>query len=152
VVGFSTRARELPIRELPEVCWDMGDPFTNLQEGLMVAERVIRRHRSATPQILVITDGQPTAYFEDQQLRVEWPMGMGGISPHAVAETLKQVRRITQQGITINTFMLDDAPELVGFVERMTQINKGRAFYTRPHQLSSFLMVDYISHRRLRRS
>jgi uncharacterized protein with von Willebrand factor type A (vWA) domain len=152
VVGFSTRARELPIRELPEVCWDMGDPFTNLQEGLMVAEQLIRRHRSATPQILVITDGQPTAYFQDKQLRVEWPMGMGGVSPHAVAETLKQVRRITQQGITINTFMLDDSPELVGFVDRMTQINKGRAFYTSPHQLSSFLMVDYISHRRLRRS
>ena len=152
VVGFSTRARELKIRELPEVCWDMGDPFTNLQEGLMVAERLIRRHPCATPQILVITDGQPTAYFEGGQLRVEWPMGMGGVSPHAVAETMKQVRRITQQGITINTFMLDDAPELVGFVERMTQINKGRAFYTSPHQLSSFLMVDYISHRRLRRS
>lgn len=152
VVGFSTRARELKIRELPEVCWDMGDPFTNLQEGLMVAERLIRRHPCATPQILVITDGQPTAYFESGQLRVEWPMGMGGVSPHAVAETMKQVRRITQQGITINTFMLDDAPELVGFVERMTQINKGRAFYTSPHQLSSFLMVDYISHRRLRRS
>jgi len=113
---------------------------------------VIRRHPCATPQILVITDGQPTAYFESGQLRVEWPMGMGGVSPHAVAETMKQVRRITQQGITINTFMLDDAPELVGFVERMTQINKGRAFYTSPHQLSSFLMVDYISHRRLRRS
>ena len=152
VVGFSTRARELPIRELPEACWDMGDPFTNLQEGLMVAERLIRRHRSSTPQILVITDGQPTAYFEQGQLRVEWPMGMGGISPHAVAETLKTVKRITQQGITINTFMLDDAPELVGFVERMTEINKGRAFYTRPHQLSSFLMVDYISHRRVRRA
>lgn len=152
VVGFSTRARELKIRELPEVSWDMGDPFTNLQEGLMVAERLIRRHPCATPQILVITDGQPTAYFSEGQLRVEWPMGMGGVSPHAVIETMKQVRRVTQQGITINTFMLDDAPELVGFVERMTQVNKGRAFYTSPHQLSSFLMVDYISHRRLRRS
>jgi uncharacterized protein with von Willebrand factor type A (vWA) domain len=152
VVGFSTRARELKIRELPEVCWDMGDPFTNLQEGLMVAEGLFRQHRSSTPQIIVITDGQPTAYFENGELRVEWPMGMGGVSPHAVAETLKQVKRITQQGITINTFMLDDAPELVGFVERMTQINRGRAFYTSPHQLGSFLMVDYISHRRTRRS
>jgi uncharacterized protein with von Willebrand factor type A (vWA) domain len=152
VVGFSTRARELKIRELPEVCWDMGDPFTNLQEGLMVAERLIHRHPSSAPQILVITDGQPTAYFEKEQLRVEWPMGMGGISPHAVAETLKTVKRVTAQGITINTFMLDDAPELMGFVERMTQINRGRAFYTSPHQLGSFLMVDYISHRKLRRS
>jgi uncharacterized protein with von Willebrand factor type A (vWA) domain len=79
-------------------------------------------------------------------------MGMGGISPHAVAETLKQVKRITQHGATINTFMLDDAPELVGFVERMTQINRGRAFYTQPNQLGSFLMVDYISQRRVRRS
>jgi uncharacterized protein with von Willebrand factor type A (vWA) domain len=152
VVGFSTRAREIPIRELPEVSWDMGDPFTNLQEGLIVAERLIRRHPSQSPQILVITDGQPTAYFGDGQLRVEWPMGFGGVSPHAVAETLSQVRRATAQGFTINTFMLDDAPELVGFVERMTQINRGRAFYTHPQQLGSFLMVDYISRRRLRRS
>jgi uncharacterized protein with von Willebrand factor type A (vWA) domain len=78
-------------------------------------------------------------------------MGFGGISPHAVAETLKQVRRTTRLGITINTFMLDDAPELVGFVERMTQINRGRAFFTSPTQLGSFLMVDYLSRRRLRR-
>jgi uncharacterized protein with von Willebrand factor type A (vWA) domain len=151
VVGFSTRAREIPVRELPEASWDMGDPFTNLQEGLMVAERLIRRHPSPSPQILVITDGQPTAYFRGRELRVEWPSGFGGVSPHAVAETLSQVRRVTSQGITINTFMLDDAPELVGFVERMTQINHGRAFYTSPGQLGSFLMVDYISRRRVRR-
>jgi uncharacterized protein with von Willebrand factor type A (vWA) domain len=151
VVGFSTRAREIPIDELPEVCWDMGDPFTNLQQGLMVAEDLIRRKPCNSPQILVITDGQPTAYFSDGELRVEWPNGLGGVSPHAVAATLNQVRRITKRGITINTFMLDDAPELVGFVERMTQINHGRAFYTRPNQLGSFMMVDYVSQRRRRR-
>ncbi len=114
----------------------------------MVAERLITRHPSASPQILVITDGQPTAYFTEGELRVEWPMGFGGVSPHAVAETLKTVRRVTRQGITINTFMLDDAPELVGFVERMTQINRGRAFFTQPGQLGSFMMVDYLSRRR----
>ncbi|MDX1649479.1 MAG: VWA domain-containing protein, partial [Myxococcota bacterium] len=150
VVGFSTRARELPVKELPLARWDMGDPFTNLQEGLMLAERLIGEHPSPSPQILVITDGQPTAYFEGRQLRVEWPMGFGGVSPHAVAETLKTVRRVTRRGITINTFMLDDAPELVGFVERMTQINKGRAFFTSPTQLGSFLTVDYLSRRRTR--
>jgi uncharacterized protein with von Willebrand factor type A (vWA) domain len=153
VVGFSTRARELPIRELPEVSWDMGDPFTNLQEGLMVAERLIGEHPSPSPQIIVITDGQPTAYFESAtgDLNVEWPMGMGGVSPNAVAETLSTVRRVTRKGCTINTFMLDDAPELVGFVERMTQINRGRAFFSSPGQLGSFLMVDYIARRKLRR-
>lgn len=150
VVGFSTRARELPVKELPLARWDMGDPFTNLQEGLMLAERLIGEHPSPSPQILVITDGQPTAYFEGRELRVEWPMGFGGVSPHAVAETLKTVRRVTRRGITINTFMLDDAPELVGFVERMTEINRGRAFFTSPTQLGSFLTVDYLSRRRTR--
>ena len=144
VVGFSTRARELKPTELPEVSWDMGDPFTNLQEGLMIAEKLIAKHPSGSPQILVVTDGQPTAYYQNGELQVEWPMGFGGVSPHAVAETMKQVRRVTRQGVTINTFMLDDAPELVGFVERMTQTNRGRAFFTSPEALGSFLMVDYL--------
>ena len=111
-------------------------------------EELIRRHPSPTPQVLVVTDGQPTAYFQERELRVEWPMGFGGVSPHAVAETLKTVRRVTRRGITINTFMLDDSPELVGFVERMTEINKGRAFFTSPGRLGVFLMVDYLSRRR----
>ena len=148
VVGFSTRAKELKVKDLPLATWDMGDPFTNLQEGLMVAERLIQRHPSQAPQILVITDGQPTAYFTGRELHVEWPMGFGGVSPHAVAETLKTVRRVTRKGITINTFMLDDAPELVGFVERMTEINRGRAFFTSPRQLGSFLMVDFVDRRK----
>ena len=152
VVGFSTRARELKINDLPEASWDLGDPFTNLQEGLLVAERLIARHPSASPQILVITDGQPTAYFKDGELRVEWPMGFGGVSPHAVAETMRQVRRVTRRGITINTFMLDDAPELVGFVEHMTQVNCGRAMFSTPTELGSFLMIDYLDGRRKRKS
>lgn len=151
VVGFSTRARELNVQELPEVSWDPGDPFTNLQEGLMLAERLIVRHPSPSPQILVITDGQPTAYFVEQELHVEWPSGHGGISPRAVAQTLKQVQRITRRGITINTFMLHDSPELVGFVERMTEINRGRALFTDPQRLGSFVMVDHLAHRRQRR-
>jgi uncharacterized protein with von Willebrand factor type A (vWA) domain len=147
VVGFYTRAVELSIKDLPESSWNMGDPFTNLQEGLMVAERLISRYPAPNPQILVITDGQPTAYFVGKELRVEWPMGFGGISPRAAEETLKQVRRVTRRGATINTFMLDDAPELVAFVEQMTRINKGRAFFTHPQQLGSYMMVDYLSHR-----
>ena len=152
VVGFSTRAREIGIRELPEVTWDMGEPFTNLQEGLMLAEQLIARNPSARPQVIVITDGQPTAYFRGAQLRVEWPMGFGGVSPHAVAETMKQVRRVTRKGVTINTFMLDDSPELLGFVEHMTRVNRGRAFYTDPGRLGSYVMVDYLKGRKAKRS
>jgi len=150
VVGFSTRAKDLPIQKLPYATWDMGDPFTNLQEGLMRAEQLILENPSPSPQILVITDGQPTAYFRGKELHVEWPMGFGGVSPHAVAETLKTVRRVTGRGVTINTFMLDDSPELVGFVERMTEINRGRAFFTSPTALGSFLTVDYLNHKRSR--
>ena len=90
IVGFYTRARELRVHELPELSWNMSDPFTNLQEGLICAERIIQKHPSASPQVLVITDGQPTAYFRGRELRVEWPMGFGGVSPHAVAETMQQ--------------------------------------------------------------
>jgi uncharacterized protein with von Willebrand factor type A (vWA) domain len=149
-VGFYTRARQLHIRELPELSWNMSDPFTNLQDGLRVAERLIDRHPSSNPQIIVVTDGQPTAYFVGDELRVEWPNGFGGTSPRANRETLREVRRITRKGITINTFMLDDSQELMRFVEAMTRINKGRAFYTTPGQLGDYIMVDYLSRKRRR--
>ena len=98
--------------------------------------------------MIVITDGQPTAYFSGSRLYCEWPMSMGGLSTRATVETLEQVKRVTRQGVTINTFMLDDSPPLRSFVDKMTNINKGRAFYTTPNQLGKFLMVDYIGKRR----
>ena len=150
IVGFYTRARELRVHELPELSWNMSDPFTNLQDGLRVAQRLIDRHPSPNRQIIVITDGQPTAYFIGQELHVEWPSGYGGISPRAVRETLREVQRVTAQRITINTFMLDDAPELMRFVEGMTRINKGRAFYTTPGQIGEYIMVDYLQRKRQR--
>jgi uncharacterized protein with von Willebrand factor type A (vWA) domain len=148
IVGFYTRARELTIPELPELVWNMEDPFTNLQDGLRVAQRLIDRNPSANKQIIVITDGQPTAYFVGDELRVEWPSGVGGTSPRANKETLGEVNRVTRKGITINTFMLDDSPELMRFVEGMTKINKGRAFYTTPGQIGEYVMVDYLSRKR----
>ena len=148
IVGFYTRARELRIPELPELVWNMEDPFTNLQDGLRVAQRLIDRFPSANKQIIVITDGQPTAYFVGEDLRVEWPSGVGGTSPRANKETLGEVSRVTRKGITINTFMLDDSPELMRFVEAMTRINKGRAFYTTPGQIGEYVMVDYLSRKR----
>jgi uncharacterized protein with von Willebrand factor type A (vWA) domain len=148
IVGFYTRARELKIPELPELVWNMEDPFTNLQDGLRVAQRLIDRNPSSNKQIIVITDGQPTAYFVGDELRVEWPSGVGGTSPRANKETLGEVSRVTRKGITINTFMLDDSPELMRFVEAMTKINKGRAFYTTPGQIGEYVMVDYLSRKR----
>ena len=70
-------------------------------------------------------------------------MFFGGLSPRATFETLKEVKRSTSMGITINTFMLDDSPTLRRFVDEMTRINRGRAFFTSPHQLGKYLLVDY---------
>jgi len=98
----------------------------------------------------VITDGQPTAYYMDGELHVEWPNGRGGISPNANRETLKEVKRVTRKEITINTFMLDKSPELLRFVEAMTRINRGRAFYTTPDSIGEYVMVDYLDRKRKR--
>ena len=115
----------------------MGDPFTNLQDGLRLAAELLARHPSSNQHIIVITDGQPTAYFSRGRLYCEWPLSFGGISMRAAQETLKEVERVTRRGITINTFMLDDSPSLRAFVERMTRINRGRALYTRPDRLGA---------------
>lgn len=150
VVGFYTRATELTLHELPEVSWNMGDPFTNLQDGLRLAGELLRKHPSTNQYMIVITDGQPTAYFSRGRLYCEWPLAFGGISPRAAQETLREVERVTRRGVVINTFMLDDNPSLRTFVERMTRINKGRALFTRPDRLGQYLLVDYIAQRRKR--
>ncbi|MBM4261657.1 MAG: VWA domain-containing protein [Deltaproteobacteria bacterium] len=148
IVGFFTRAVELKAKDLPQATWNMGDPFTNLQDGLHLASQMLERRPSQNQQMIVITDGQPTAYCRQGRLYCEWPLSFGGISQRAAEETLKEAERITRKGITINTFMLDDSPVLRGFVDDLTRINKGRAFYTRPDRLGEYLLVDYLSHQK----
>ena len=148
IVGFFTRAVELKPKDLPQATWNMGDPFTNLQDGLHLAAEMLERRPSPNQQMIVITDGQPTAYCRQGRLYCEWPLSFGGISQRAAEETLKEAERITRKGITINTFMLDDSPVLRGFVDDLTRINRGRAFYTRPDRLGEYLLVDYLSHQK----
>jgi len=148
IVGFFTRAVELKAKDLPEATWNMGDPFTNLQDGLHLASEMLDRRPSQNQQMIVITDGQPTAYCRQGRLYCEWPLSFGGISQRAAEETLREAERVTRRGITINTFMLDDSPVLKDFVDALTRINRGRAFYTRPERLGEYLLVDYVSHKR----
>jgi uncharacterized protein with von Willebrand factor type A (vWA) domain len=148
IVGFFTRAVELKPKDLPEATWNMGDPFTNLQDGLHLASELLEKRPSRNQQMIVITDGQPTAYCRQGRLYCEWPLSFGGISQRAAEETLREAERVTRKGITINTFMLDDSPVLREFVDEMTRINRGRAFYTRPDRLGEYLLVDYVSRKR----
>jgi len=147
-IGFSTRARQLRPEQLPEASWDPSDPFTNLQEGLWLSRQLFRRHRTPNRQIIVITDGQPTATHINGYTNAQWPGFMGSIPPEIYRETIKEVLNCTQDKITINTFMLDDNPVLTKFVEEMTRLNRGRAFYSLPSNLGNYLLVDYITRRR----
>jgi len=148
VVGFYTRAVELDVADLPEVTWNMGDPFTNLQDGLRLGSELLARQSGANKNLIVVTDGQPTAYYAKGRLFCEWPMSLGGLSTRATVETLREVERVTRKGIRINTFMLDDSPPLRAFVDKMTAINRGRAFFTSPGDLGRFLLVDHVGRRR----
>jgi len=143
LIGFATVARQLSRKELVEAAGTLGeDIFTNIQDALNLASRLLSKHRDARTQVILITDGQPTAYYGKDGLHVEWPMF--GISPASSRHTLNTVREITRQNIVINTFMLDRDPPLVRFVHEMTRINKGRAFFTSPGALGKYLLLDFL--------
>jgi uncharacterized protein with von Willebrand factor type A (vWA) domain len=149
-IGFSTRARELSPEQLTEATWDPSDPFTNIQEGLWLARQVFRRHRATNRQVIVITDGQPTATHINGYTNAQWPGFMGSIPPEIYRETLREVDICTREHVVINVFMLDDNPVLTKFVEEMVRVNRGRAFYSLPHNLGKYLLVDYLARRRKR--
>jgi len=147
VIGFATVARELRGADLANARGAMGgDIFTNIQDALRLGARLLDRAGSKSKQMMLVTDGQPTAYTVGGELHVEWPVF--GTSPNAARETLKEVKRITSKKIVINTFMLDASPELMQFVDEMTRINRGRAFYTTPDRLGQYLLTDYVKGRK----
>ena len=143
IIGFSAYARELKPHELPYVRWDESVLGTNMHHALMLAERLLARHRVGTKQILMISDGEPTAHLENGRSQFAYPP-----SPITIRETLKAVKRVTQQEITINTFMLDRNYYLKEFVNQLATINGGRVFYTTPEKLGEYLLVDYVAHKR----
>ena len=145
VIGFSAYARELKAHELPYVRWDESVLGTNMHHALMLAERMLAKHRVGTKQILMISDGEPTAHLEHGRSQFAYPP-----SPITIRETLKAVKRVTQQDITINTFMLDRNYYLKEFVNQLAKINGGRVFYTTPEKLGEYILVDYVAHKRKR--
>ena len=145
IIGFSAYARELKPHELPYVRWDESVLGTNMHHAFMLAERLLAKHRVGSRQILMISDGEPTAHLERGRSQFAYPP-----SPVTIRETLKAVKRVTQQDITINTFMLDRNYYLKEFVNQLAKINGGRVFYTTPDRLGEYILVDYVQHRRKR--
>ncbi|MCS5688797.1 MAG: hypothetical protein NZ659_08435 [Acidimicrobiales bacterium] len=142
LVGFAESAFEFKPQQLPEVSWDYAYG-TNMQHGFMIARRLLGR-QSGTKQIIMITDGEPTAHIGPSgQPYFNYPP-----SPETVEATLKEVARATKEDIRINIFMLDPNSYLRQFVEKMTQMNGGRAFFTSPDNLGDYVLVDFLEHRR----
>ena len=109
----------------------------------MLSRKLLAKDKGGTRQILMVTDGEPTSHLEGDYSYFSYPP-----SYQTIRETLREVRRCTQEGITINTFMLESSAYLVDFVDRMMRVNKGRAFYAGPGSLGEFVLVDYVSNRR----
>ncbi len=143
IVGFSALAHELKAEDLPSLTWNDFDQGTNLQHGLILSRQLLARHKTANKQIIVITDGEPTAHLVPGGN----PPYFFTYPPAALTEqlTLKEVNRCTRDGIVINTFMLEQSPLLTSFVQRMSKLNKGRAFYVSPDNLGEYIMIDYVN-------
>jgi len=139
MVAFSDYAIEIKGDDIPTMMWNTWGSGTNMHHAFMRARQILAKERAGTKQVLMITDGEPTAHLEGDQAYFNYPP-----SYRTIDLTLKEVKRLTRQGITINTFMLETNPYLMHFVDRMTAINHGRAFYTTPNQLGEYVMVDYL--------
>jgi uncharacterized protein with von Willebrand factor type A (vWA) domain len=142
IVGFSEVARELRADQLPEVSWDFVYG-TNMQHAFQISRRLLAR-QTGSKQIIMITDGEPTAhvtptgdvYFNYPPVR------------ETVDATLREVVRCTRDGIRINTFMLDATSHLRDFIAKLTELNKGRAFFTTPDTLGDYVLVDFLDQKR----
>ena len=143
IVGFSLYAREFSADQLPALGPSDSAIGTNMQAGFVLARQLLSRRKCANKQIIMITDGEPTAHLEGAEAEFSYPP-----TPRTIHETLKEVQRCTRDGITINTFMLEQSDMLTAFVEQMTRINRGRAFFATPERLGEYVLVDYVSAKR----
>jgi uncharacterized protein with von Willebrand factor type A (vWA) domain len=142
IVTFSEVAREIKPERLPEVSWDYVYG-TNMQHGFMLARSMLAK-QSGTKQIIMITDGEPTAHVDSQgRPHFSYP------PTHETVElTLREVMRCTRDGIRINTFMLDATSYLTTFIEKISKMNGGRAFFTTNDTLGDYVLVDFVEQKR----
>jgi uncharacterized protein with von Willebrand factor type A (vWA) domain len=142
LIGFSETAYTLTPAQLPEVSWDFAYG-TNMHHGFTLARQLLAR-QTGTKQIIMITDGEPTAHITARgDVYFNYPPVQATIEA-----TLREVLRCTREDIRINTFMLDADSGLRSFIEKLTSINHGRAFFTDHQTLGDYVLVDFIEHKR----
>jgi len=139
-VLFHDSAEEVRMEELARV--QVGPYYTNTREGLILAQKLLARERKDMKQIIMITDGKPSALtLEDGRIY----RNAFGLDPLVISRTLEEVSRCKRQGIMINTFMLASDYGLVQFVQKVTALCRGKAYFTRPEQLGQYLLMDYMN-------
>jgi Ca-activated chloride channel homolog len=139
LVLFHDSAEEVPLSQLARV--QVGPFYTNTREGLRMAQRILLRQRKDMRQIVMITDGKPSALtLEDGRIY----KNAFGLDPFVVGETLEEVNKCKRAGIMINTFMLATDYSLVQFVQKITQMCRGKAYFTTPYNLGQYLLMDYM--------
>jgi uncharacterized protein with von Willebrand factor type A (vWA) domain len=146
IIGFSALAHQITPESLPALTCNEWEYGTNMHHAFMRARDLLARHKGGTRQIIMITDGEPTAHLENGRSEFNYPP-----TRRTIEETLREVQRCTRERITINTFMLERTPYLLSFVEQMTRINNGRAFYSSPEQLGEYILVDFVNQKRRKR-
>jgi uncharacterized protein with von Willebrand factor type A (vWA) domain len=143
ILGFSSVARRLTPEELTYISWDDFTPYTNMQLGFMMARKLLTKERAANKQIIMISDGQPTAHIENGHIVFQLPT-----TKRCIDVTLREVNNCTRAGIVINTFMLPSRDIFNLFVDRMARLNHGRVFFTEPGDLGRYIIVDYINNKK----
>jgi uncharacterized protein with von Willebrand factor type A (vWA) domain len=143
IIGFSYMAEELKPADLPTLTWNEYQYGTNMQHGFQLARQFLNRQKGTNRQIIIITDGEPTAHLENGHVFFSWPP-----VPRTFQETLREVIRCTRDGITINTFMLERSPYMIQFVNDLMRINSGRVFMATPDQLGEYILFDYVANKR----
>jgi Ca-activated chloride channel family protein len=139
VVLFHDSAEEVPLSELGRV--RVGPYYTNTREGLRLARRILDRQRKDMRQIIMITDGKPSALTQPDGRIYR---NAFGLDPFVVTETLREVAACRKSNIMINTFMLARDYDLVSFVRRVADICKGKAYFTTPYTLGQYVLMDYM--------
>lgn len=142
LVLFHDSAEHIPIQQLPRV--KVGPHYTNTREGLRVAQRILKRSNKDMKQIVMITDGKPSALTLDDGRIYK---NAFGLDPIVINETLEEVSRCKRAGIMINTFMLTDDFPLVQFVQKVSAMCRGKAYFTTPQTLGNYLLMDFMSRR-----
>jgi len=140
LILFHDSAEEVPLSQLARV--KVGPYYTNTREGLRLAQRILQRQRKDMKQIVMITDGKPSALtLEDGRIY----KNAFGLDPLVVSQTLEEVSKCKRAGVLINTFMLASDHGLVQFVQKVTEMCRGKAYFTTPYTLGQYLLMDYMS-------